>query len=510
VKQLSVILVSLFLSSLPALAQAVEGTVFNTTTGASVSGAKVMLQQQGIGVYSTITDRYGNFRFDDIQNGTYTPQYSAVGYGIATGAPTNSSIEVKAGATVRLEGFLTPRSRISGRVLDGRGDPVNDARVDAVLSSDSIQLYTDVHTDGNGRFTMPLGPVRQNFTLVATPPAGWKPPAPNPDSKEPRAWARTFYPNAVFRELAAPIVVPPSGDLDGLEITLLAVPLHAIRGVLLNADGDPAPKTQIGLWDSRLTGEPAFATTSAAGGGFQLLHVPEGEWGLVSEIQTGGVTFRAAEWIEVKSRDIEGLKLHLSHPIAVSGRVIFETRPGMPTPEPPQFLLNERHAGQQVFAGTSRAARADQDGHFEFHELYPGAYSLSTGPAPPGYYLDSVRLGNVPAPVEMELSATSPELTVVYGSDGGTVRGTVENCHSSQVLLVPQDAPGMPLFTTISGSDCRFEIGSVRPGDYAAVATPTIRPWLDVLDPALLRTASRVTVRAGETTQADLRITILP
>ena len=98
---------------------------------------------------------------------------------------------------------------------------------------------------------------------------------------------------------------------------------------------------------------------------------------------------------------------------------------------------------------------------------------------------------------------------MVYRSDGGTVRGTVENCHSSQVLLVPQDSPGLPLFTATCSSDCHFEIGSVRPGDYAAVATPTIRPWLDFLDPNLLRTASRVTVRAGETTQADLRVTIL-
>jgi len=508
VKQLSVSLVALCLFSLAARAQAVEGTVFNAITAGPVSGAKVMLQQQGIGVYAVISDRYGNFRFDDVPDGTYTPQYSAVGFAAAIGARINRPIEVKAGATVKLEGFLTPASRISGRVLDGRGYPVKNARVDVVLFSDSINLHTDIHTDDNGRFTMPLGPVRQNFTLVATPPSGWKPPAPDPDTNEARAWVRTYYPSAALRELAAAIAVPPSGDLDGIEIKLLALPMHSIRGVLLNAEGEPAPKTEMGLWDARLTGEPAFSVTSAADGSFQILHVPEGEWRLVSETGAGGVTFRASEPMEVKSRDIEGLKLRLSAQIVVSGRVIFETRQGVPAPEPPQFLLNARHAGPR-FAQTSRASRADPDGRFEFHDLYPGVYSLSTGPAPPGYYLDSIRLGNAPAPVEMELSAASPELTVVYRSDGGAVRGTVENCHSSQVLLVPQDAPGLPSFTATSGSDCHFEIGSVRPGDYAAIATPTINPWLDYGDPSLLRAASRVTVRTGETTQADLRVTIL-
>ena len=124
--------------------------------------------------------------------------------------------------------------------------------------------------------------------------------------------------------------------------------------------------------------------------------------------------------------------------------------------------------------------------------------------APPLFYLDSIRMGNAPAAGELELFAGSPELTVVYKSDGGRVRGTLESCNSNLVVLAPQDAPGLPVFTGTCGPDGRYEIDSVRPGDYSAVALPGLRLWEGDVDPALLRNAIRITVRAGETTQADL------
>jgi len=103
----------------------------------------------------------------------------------------------------------------------------------------------------------------------------------------------------------------------------------------------------------------------------------------------------------------------------------------------------------------------------------------------------------------------------VFKTNGGMVRGTVEQCASGGVVLVPQD-PAMRWPDLIREARCdgapsgpgRYEITAVRPGEYYALAlsgdgsTPF---WTPKWDEALLSQASRVTVRPGEASSADLR-----
>jgi hypothetical protein len=89
------------------------------------------------------------------------------------------------------------------------------------------------------------------------------------------------------------------------------------------------------------------------------------------------------------------------------------------------------------------------------------------------------------------------------------VRGAVENCAAGQVQLIPQE-PALRRGGFIHYARCdsngRYEITAVRPGDYYAFALGgngvayAPQGWNDTT----LTQASRVTVRAGEATQADL------
>lgn len=492
----------LFLAAVSAAAQSVEGTVRNAVTGSPVAGAKVVLQQNGIAAYYCETDGDGHCRIEDVPDGTYTAAFSAERYGNSIGPRATPEIKVAAGgAPVRVEGQLMPFRRIRGRVVDGRGDPVPDAHLE--LTGSSVIQHSQTGRDG--KFALVVIPEHRNLTLAVSPPAGWKAPERDKETGEARAWARTFYPGVALRDLAAPIVPPLDADMDGIQIKLLAVALHPVRGVLLHPDGSPAARVTVGVTERSAIEPPVHQAESKADGTFEFAAIPEGEWLLSAETGVEGVTLQASQWIEVTAHPIDGLKLRLSPPITVRGRAIFETRQGMPAPDPPQLRLNERHAGQAAFLGTSRTARADADGNFQFQDFYPGTYAFNAGPAPPLFYLEAIRLGDVPVVGEIELSAALPPLTVVYKSDGGAVRGTVENCNSGMVLLVPQDHPELPVFTGSCGSDNRFTIDTVRPGDYSALVLAGRRRWMGDVDPALLPTASRVTVRSGETTQADLR-----
>jgi hypothetical protein len=165
--------------------------------------------------------------------------------------------------------------------------------------------------------------------------------------------------------------------------------------------------------------------------------------------------------------------------------------------------------------GPFQTGPPDATGAFQIPNVYPGPYRILPGPAPPRYYLDSVRLGAYDAlDSAVEIAPGLPPLTIVYKFGGGTVRGQVENCASGTVRLLPRDKSlwreGFLLFAPCDSND-RYEFTAVRPGEYSilAIAGDTPTPWYATTwdDDALVKNASTVTVRAGESSSVDLRTT---
>ena len=217
----------------------------------------------------------------------------------------------------------------------------------------------------------------------------------------------------------------------------------------------------------------------------------------------------------MKGRDVEGVKLRLVSRFTVRGRVILEARQGLPTPNAPQVLLFRQHNGQPIFGVDISLGRPGADGRFEIESGDPGIYRILGGPPPPFYYLDSIRLGETPVLGDVELGPGAPEVTVVYKSDGGTVRGSVEKCGAGRVMLIPQDPvnwpalSGPPAFSGACDGSGRFDITGIRPGSYYALALPDYQIVNPELAGPFLPSATRVTVRAGEVTQADLTLSVV-
>ena len=111
------------------------------------------------------------------------------------------------------------------------------------------------------------------------------------------------------------------------------------------------------------------------------------------------------------------------------------------------------------------------------------------------------------------LAAASPPITILYKADGGGVRGTVEDCGSARLVLVPQERALRGLNDLIRHANCdatgHFEISNMRPGEYYAYAFDQQPPIKDVAE-LLENHAVRVTVRSGEFSGAALRVTRLP
>ena len=524
----------LFLGAACVLAQTVEGRVVDAATGAGVGGAKVELLKGGAPLYETTTDPGGRFRIGNVAEGDYAARYHSPDYWLTAGTLDYHPFHLAAGGAVNLEGRLMPWSKISGRVVDAQGNGVANAPLELTgagmmvngriflrtswggggggqLSQGSLAMTFMGKTDAQGKFEVQLMPGAYGLSVV--PPPGLKPPDPG-EGGAVLAWKRTYYPSADLADAASKIVVLPGGEVSGVELKLLAVPAHAVRGVVLNPDGTPAPKVAIAFGE-----RPRSApVVSQPDGAFEFPVVAEGEWRFSADAQNGSVKLRATEWIEVAKHDVENVKLRLVPPLTMRTSVVTQAFKDAPAPTPEPLLLSLRggRTGREddMGLGGVALAAADAKGDFGVVEAYPGVYRL--GPllpqARPPYYLDAVRVGDADlARQEVEISS-DVAITVVYKSDGGSVRGKAENCASGGVVLVPSDpALRRPVFSRSAACDSSgaYEVDAVRPGDYYALAFAGNGPVL-TLDDVLLNQAVKVSVRAGEASSVDLRTITKP
>ena len=75
----------------------------------------------------------------------------------------------------------------------------------------------------------------------------------------------------------------------------------------------------------------------------------------------------ADEWIEVRGRDLESVKLRLAAPLTVSGRVILENPEAVPKPVRSRRALIKQHGRQILFADQPIfTAKPEEDGRFRF------------------------------------------------------------------------------------------------------------------------------------------------
>jgi hypothetical protein len=531
---------ALMLLATCAVAQTVEGTVINSVTGNGIPALRVEIKlAAGKTGYSSTTDAQGHFRVQGIQAGTYTANASSPDYSLI-GAP--SVFQVTAGGTpAKLEVRMMPLARISGRVVDGSGEGVASARLELTGAGKLLEESTDA----SGKFQ--FRPLPGGYTLSVVPPVGLKPPNREPDDDRVMAWTRTFYPGGAFPQAASKIMALPGRVVSDIELKLQAVPVHAVRGVLLNPDGTPAPKVAITL--SEEAGQPPRHAESQSDGAFEFQAVVDGEWCLTAAVEHDGVNLWVMQWIEMAGHEVEAVKLRPSRPFTVRGQVVVETPEGQPAPDLPSVSLVPRggRTGREAWManwmlrpemhfveplpanapggdatkqshseildsflfGGAISARPDAGGNFSLQSVYPGSYRIVPMPPPPlPYYLDAVRVGDTDlGGPEVELSSGAIPITVVYKTNGGAVRGTVEKCASGPVLLIPQDKARQWLGFLRSAhcdSNDRYGITGLRPGEYYALAFAGDGP-LPELDEGLLNQASKVTVRAGEATSADLR-----
>ncbi|HTX36823.1 MAG TPA: carboxypeptidase-like regulatory domain-containing protein [Bryobacteraceae bacterium] len=471
----------LLLLLLPLLAAAqsgsrVEGQLLNSVTQSGIGGIKVTVSSTRVQLtYETYTDAEGRFQIPLVAPGDYAINFDTRGYlPLPISDPSQRLFHV-ADMTdpVQFLEELTPLGVLSGRVFDGEGRPAGGVQMEMLRArGGGVSI---AFADGEGRFQLPnLQPGA--YVLLARPmlpgsggDAQHKSNLPLPSAPEGErfTWAATYYPGATERSAAQNIVIHGGSNLTEYEIRLRAAPVWRVRGVVVDDQGRPAANADVTLHSSEPLTEPEASGKSAADGSFELPAVCPGDWRILAEVKHGTVLWRGFAPVSVARRDMEGVTVRIAPPFAVDGFVERgDPHSAFAVRQPVSVEL------APVDDSPSHRVTADErsDGTLHLTNVYAGRYRIQPPGIIAGYYLDAVRVGITDVTGQVvDLAPGGPPIRLVYRTGAGRAEGLVENGWGSTVVMAPKD-PGLlsvPFVRTApTGMDGRFDIGSLRPGDY--------------------------------------------
>jgi Carboxypeptidase regulatory-like domain len=508
-KLLAAWMVALAGAAMQGSTQSVSGRVTSSTTGLGVPGARVQIFLNDNKIGEAITGANGEFQIADSGNGVYRACIEATGYTSTEGRCPNRTFEVSSDKTAQIEFAMTPLGWISVHVLDASGNPVPQAQVRVSSATQSgVLSLVGKSADENGQVRI-QPPLSDGWLVSAIAPAALRPPKFSGD--EPLIWVRTFYPRVVSRDFAVPIS-PAPGTETSVEIKLMSAAPRQIRGIVLDPAGEPVSKANLTLAERDIGSLLPERRATEADGSFEFSSLAARDFVLTALTERDGVKLWASQPLRIEDRDLDNLKIQLAPPFSVRGKIVTEAPWDGPATKLPIVRVNRINAGIDFQNTQSGWVSPDEDGEFALEKVYPGVYTISVSNPPPGYYLDSIRFGGVDAPDEVAISSGAVPITVMLRQHGGTVRGVVENCLACEIWLTsvePRWRRHGFMRSAHSGANGHYEIGDVRPGEYYLFAIRSEPSFeLPVLDQNLINQSARVSVRGGEATQANLRVSV--
>jgi hypothetical protein len=468
----------------------IAGTIVSSRSGTPLGKARVSLFDTGnpANVVWMITSENGHFEFDSLKPSKFSLQGAKRGFiPAAYEQHEQFSTAIVTGADFNTENLvlrLTPLALLGGKVIDGSGDPVRNARV---------RLYVENHRAGMNRITPSGGGSTDDqgsYEFAALTPGNYflsveaKPwYAVHPVSSQAEgagdvppgvgrsldvAYPTTYYNGATDTDGATPIPIQ-GGDHLQVDIHLHPVPaLHLVLHVPSDGQqGFSMPLFQKRAFDS-LEYVQSDGAQSVGPGIYELTGVPAGRYFVRLREPKSGQLQQPSEMDLVK--DGQELDTSRSEPAA---RVKLSVKMPPQEPFPKQFYLELQDSRRQPVA----LELVDAAGEVTFENLPAGEYAILVRSTKPYSVVRASSEGVEISGHHIHVTAgASLDLAVFLVGGVVTVEGFAKRGDKPvagvMVALVPRDPEShLEMFRRDqSDFDGSFVLRGVIPGSYTIVA----------------------------------------
>jgi hypothetical protein len=481
------------------------------------------------------TNGLGRFEIADLPAGRYTLNatragYLPMSYGQSRAGEAGRPIELAEGQAFANADFLLPHSAlISGHIFDEAGEPLAGANVLTLQMRffNGRRRLTPVRgnavTDDTGQYRL-SGLEPGEYYVQASSRETWE---ANPPDKEMLGFVPTYYPASPSPAEAQRVVVRAGQEVSAIDIGLIPGKVGKVSGTVVNAQGVPLAGENVSL-SFEIRGENFMmmsggqSTKINADGTFTFRNVAPAEYHL--NVKTAATADRPAEAanviVSVAGGDLDGVNVVTGAAGGVSGRVVVDGDASLPVPLTKlivRALPVDRDTAINI-GSIPDNGRVRDDGSFELKSI-AGQVRLSIGPLSDGWAIRQIDQGGrdvTSQPFDTAgrtLDGFTIALTNRFPSASGTLRDDKgEPVLAGTIILFP-DEPSLWVEDLRTVRTARvdqlglFSIKAVRPGDYLAVAVPTVtnNQWNDpdYLE-SLREHAKRVSLKEGDARQLDL------
>jgi protocatechuate 3,4-dioxygenase beta subunit len=471
------------------------------------------------------TDSDGKYELRDLPAGRYNLTASKGGYvqiswGQVQPNEPGKPLEILSGQTVERVDFTLSRGAvITGRIVDEFGDPLSGVMVAAVRSQvvngqrRMMPVGRSFSTDDLGEFRM-YGVQPGQYYIQAT----WRRMGLviDPNTPAQTGYPVTFFPGTTDVTNAQRFTIAAGQTVADLAMALSPTKTATISGSVVDGDGRPLGGMMLMVAQTGPAGMVNFANMLRPDGGFSFTLSP-GDYTLRTMPLPGRKDIGSVN-VTVGTEDIKDVRIIVSPPSTISGRVIVD--PAQAQALPPSLMLFATPLVPAPMPGAQPSRIAD-DLSFELTAMV-GRTRITAPNLPPTWTIRSVRVNAVDViddgldvrpnenitGVEVELTNKLTSVSGLVTTAGGDA---VKNY---TVVFFPADAkrwaPGSRyLRMARPDQDGRFKITGLPPADYNVIAVERVDQGQNT-DPEFLERirprASSFSLFEGETKTIDLKI----
>ncbi len=508
----------------------ITGRVFAGDSGVPLRRALVAAQGGGRPIV-TQTDLDGRFQLR-VPAGRWTLGASKAGYvtlrlGQRRSFESVPPLDVAEGQRIVDADFVLPRgAAITGRVYDELGDPVQDARVQALRywmvrgRRQVSQTGLTATTDDRGAYRLHgLAPGQYYVSArIDTPPL-------DRGDEQPLKYASTYFPGTTNVADAQRILVTVGDEQTDVSFLLLPVRTARVSGVVVDASGAPLSGVSMNLVTAFDSADGAVSSgasgTVRSDGSFTLTDVIPGTYtlllrGRLAPRGNGSGPLRMAYMPLVVPGDLTGVVVN-----AASGATIVGTveSAGAGQPAPGGVRLQMQPLDPRV-GGAQLMTEAAHDGTFTISGVI-GPTLIRAAQVPQGWMLERIDVNGIDVTdTFLEFTGTEhAEARVVLTNQVPEVSGRVAAERASpsgyHIVLFPDDPskwafPSRYVQSTRSREDGTFVVRALPPHDrYLAVAVDYLEDD-EATDPDFLQAirgaATPFALRGGETSVVELKL----